>query len=45
LDRGALRPTDEKGVVLKGKDDMTKIAYEVIATAKLNDTFNYLREV
>jgi ribosome maturation factor RimP len=42
---GILRSADEKGVVLKGKDSMTEIAYEVIAKAKLDDTLDYLREV
>jgi ribosome maturation factor RimP len=42
---GILRSADEKGVVLKGKDGMTEIAYEVIAKAKLDDTLDYLREV
>jgi ribosome maturation factor RimP len=42
---GILRSADEKGVVLKGKDGMTEIAYERIAKAKLDDTLDYLREV
>ncbi|MDR1596107.1 MAG: ribosome assembly cofactor RimP [Treponema sp.] len=42
---GILRSSDEKGVVLKGKDGMTEIAYERIAKAKLDDTLDYLREV
>jgi ribosome maturation factor RimP len=42
---GILKSTDEKGVVLKGKDGMTEIAYDVIAKAKLDDTLDYLREV
>jgi ribosome maturation factor RimP len=42
---GALRSADEQGVVLKGKDGMTKIAYELIAKAKLDDTLDYLGEV
>ena len=33
---GVLRSADEKGIVLKGKDGMTTIAYEVIAKAKLD---------
>ncbi|MFP3043479.1 ribosome assembly cofactor RimP [Treponema primitia] len=42
---GILRSTDEKGVVLKGKDGMTEIAYDVIAKAKLDYTLDYLGEV
>jgi ribosome maturation factor RimP len=42
---GILRSADEKGIVLKGKDGMTEIAYERIAKAKLDDTLDYLREV
>ncbi|WP_010258826.1 ribosome assembly cofactor RimP [Treponema primitia] len=42
---GVLRSADEKGVVLKGKDGMTEIAYDVIAKAKLDYTLDYLREV
>ena len=42
---GILESADEKGVVLKGKNGMTEIAYDVIAKAKLDDTLDYLREV
>ncbi|AEF85626.1 conserved hypothetical protein [Treponema primitia ZAS-2] len=42
---GILESADEKGVVLKGKDGMTEIVYELIAKAKLDYTLDYLREV
>jgi ribosome maturation factor RimP len=46
---GILRSADENGIVLKGKDGMTALAYECIAKAKLDDgifdTVDYMREV
>jgi ribosome maturation factor RimP len=42
---GILRSTDEKGIVLEGKDGMTEIVYEVIAKAKLDDTLAKMGEV
>jgi ribosome maturation factor RimP len=42
---GVLRSADENGIVLKGKDGMTTIAYGCIGKAKLDDTIENMGEV